>query len=61
MSVLSDTLNTMDLNTLREYIKIHRISMEQDLDNIDGADYMLPYLEGAIAVSNHYLEVSDER
>jgi len=43
-----------------EYIKIHKISMEQDLDNVDGADYMLPYLEGAIAVSNHYLEVLGE-
>jgi hypothetical protein len=51
----------MDLNTLREYINIHRISMEQDLDNIDGADYMLPYLEGAIAVSNHYLEYINEQ
>jgi hypothetical protein len=51
----------MDLTTLREYIKIHKISMEQDLDNIDGADYMLPYLEGAIAVSNHYLEYIDEQ
>ncbi len=34
--------------------------MEQDLDNIDGADYMLPYIEGAIAVSNQYLEMIDE-
>ena len=50
----------MDLNTLREYINIHRVSMEQDLDNIDGADYMLPYIEGDIAVSNHYLEMIDE-
>ena len=50
----------MDLNTFKEYINIHKISMEQDLDNIDGADYMLPYIEGAIAVSNHYLEMIDE-
>ncbi len=47
----------MNLQTLTEYIKIHKISMEQDLANVDGADYMLPYLEGAIAVSNHYLDV----
>ena len=51
----------MNLQTLTEYIKIHKISMEQDLANVDGADYMLPYLEGAIAVSNHSLEVLDER
>ena len=49
----------MNLQTLTEYIKIHKISMEQDLDNVDGADYMLSYLEGAIAVSNHYLSVAE--
>ena len=47
----------MDLNTLREYIKIHRLSLEQDLANEDGADSIVPYLEGAIDVSNHYLSV----
>jgi hypothetical protein len=47
----------MDLNTLKEYIKIHIISMEQDLDNEDGADSIVPYLEGAIDVSRHYLSV----
>jgi hypothetical protein len=50
----------MDLNTFKEYIRLHAISMEQDLDNIDGADYSLPYIEGAIAVSKHYLEVVSE-
>ena len=50
----------MDLKTLQEYINIHKLSLEQDLQEIDGADYMLPYLEGAIAVSNHYLEVANE-
>ena len=47
----------MDLNTLKEYIKIHIISLEQDLDNEDGADSIVPYLEGAIHVSRHYLSV----
>jgi hypothetical protein len=47
----------MDLNTLKEYIKIHIISLEQDLDNEDGADSIVPYLEGAIDVSRHYLSV----
>ena len=47
------------MNAFIEYINIHKISMEQDLENIDGADYMLSYLEGAIAVSNHYLSVAE--
>jgi hypothetical protein len=47
----------MDLNTFKEYIKIHIVSMEQDLDNEDGADSIVPYLEGAIDVSRHYLSV----
>jgi hypothetical protein len=50
----------MDLNTLREYIKIHILSLEQDLANEDGADSICSYLEGAIDVSNHYLEVINE-
>jgi hypothetical protein len=50
----------MDLNTLREYIKIHILSLEQDLENEDGADSIVPYLEGAIHVSKHYLEMIDE-
>ena len=50
----------MDLKTLREYIRIHTISLEQDLQNEDGADSIVPYLEGAIHVSKHYLEMIDE-
>jgi len=47
----------MDLNTLKEYIKIYIISLKQDIENEDGADSIVPYLEGAIHVSKHYLEV----
>jgi len=50
----------MDLNTLKEYIKINIISLEQDLDNEDGADSIVPYLEGAIDVSRHYLSVVED-
>ena len=50
----------MDLATLREYIRIHIISLEQDLDMEDGADSIVPYLEGAIAVSNYYLKVIED-
>jgi len=50
----------MDLNTLKEYIKITIISMEQDLENEDGADSIVPYLEGAIHISRHYLSVAED-
>jgi hypothetical protein len=51
----------MDLNTLKQYIHLNIISMEQDLENEDGADSIVPYLEGAIHVSNHYLELINEQ
>ena len=47
----------MDINTLREYIKIYTISLKQDIENEDGADSIVPYLEGAIHISRHYLSV----
>ena len=47
----------VNLETLIEYIKINIISMEQDLENEDGADSIVPYLEGSIDVSRHYLSV----
>jgi hypothetical protein len=50
----------MNMNSLREYVRLHIISLEQDLDNEDGADSIVPYLEGAIHVSKHYLEMIDE-
>ena len=49
----------MNLQTLTEYIKIHIISLEQDLENEDGADSIVPYLEGAIHVSRPYLSVAE--
>jgi hypothetical protein len=50
----------MDLNTLKEYIKITIVSMEQDLENEDGADSIVPYLEGALHISRHYLSVVED-
>ena len=50
----------MDLKTLREYMRLHIISLEEDLDMEDGADSVVPYLEGAIAVSKHYLEILND-
>ena len=59
----------MDLNTLREYINIHRISLEQDMEDanndipISEDEYYESdlYYEGAIATCNHLLEYIDER
>ena len=58
----------MDLNTLREYINIHKISLEQDIED---ANNDIPiaedeyyesdlYYEGAIATCQHLLEYIDE-
>ena len=49
----------MDLNTLQEYIKIYIISLKQDIENEDGADSIVPYLEGCIDACQHILEVSN--
>jgi hypothetical protein len=59
----------MDLNTLREYIKIHKISLEQDIEDanndipISDDEYYESdlYYEGAIATCQHLLEYIDER
>ena len=50
----------MNIETLKKYIRLHIISLEQDLDMEDGADSIVPYLEGAIAVSNYYLKVIED-
>ena len=41
-------------------MRLHIISLEEDLDMEDGADSVVPYLEGAIAVSKHYLEILND-
>jgi hypothetical protein len=58
----------MDVNTLREYIKIHRISLEQDLeDALEGI--VIPedeyfesdlWYQGAIDTCNHLEEYINE-
>jgi hypothetical protein len=48
------------LSNLIEYIKINIISLEQDLEKEDGADSIVPYLQGAIDVSRHYLSVATD-
>ena len=59
----------MDINTLREYIRIHKISLEQDVEDanndipISDDEYYESdlYYEGAIATCEHLLEYIDER
>jgi len=59
----------MDINTLREYIKIHKLSLEQDIED---ANNDIPiaedeyyesdtFYEGAIATCDHLLEYINER
>ena len=58
----------MDLNTLREYIKIHLISLEQDVEDanndipITEDEYYESdvYYEGEIATCEHLLEYINE-
>ena len=58
----------MDLNTLREYIKLHKLSLEQDVEDansdipIRDDEYYESdaYYEGAIATCQHLLEYIDE-
>lgn len=58
----------MDLNTLREYINIHKISLEQDLEDAK-ENVTLPddeyfesdaYYAGAIDTCQHLLEYINE-
>ena len=51
----------MDLNTLKEYLKIHLISLTQDLDELHSKDEDYPYVEGQINLTKHILELINER
>ena len=52
----------MDINTLKEYLNIHIISLKQDRELADGVDDInFVYLTGQITASNHILEVINER
>ena len=55
----------MNHTKLIEYIKLHRLSISQDLDLIEDHEvtskgYPKEYLQGAIACIDHILEVSNE-
>jgi hypothetical protein len=59
----------MDLNTFKEYIRLHKLSLEQDVEDAnndipisDDEHYEADlYYEGAIATCEHLLEYIDER
>jgi hypothetical protein len=50
----------MDLNTLKEYLKIHLISLEQDIQKLnkwdDNLDVEFNYLTGQQVATAHILE-----
>ena len=49
------------MNTLIEYLKIHIISLEQDLDKFpDGDTYALLHLNGQIFATRHILSVAED-
>jgi hypothetical protein len=53
----------MDINTLREYLKIHLISLQQDLEKIDHVNgyHFYKIKEAEIDTVLHILGVMDER
>jgi len=56
---------TLTTNKLIEYIKLHRLSISQDMEKIenDYPDTIIgekEYLQGAVAALDHILEVAEE-
>jgi hypothetical protein len=50
----------MDTNTLKEYIKIHLISLQQDYDRIpDGDRDSVIHLNGQVLATSHLLSVAE--
>ena len=50
----------MDLNTLKEYLNIHLISLRQDMEQDFDLEADYHYLSGQIASINHVLEVLND-
>jgi hypothetical protein len=58
-------MRTLITDKLIEYIKIHRLSLIQDIESIEEHEvtnegYPKEYLQGAIACMDHILEVANE-
>jgi len=46
---------------LKEYMKLHIISLEQDMDKHEATDTLLvEYLEGSIETAKHLLSVAED-
>jgi hypothetical protein len=50
----------MDLNTFKEYLNIHLISLEQDLEENPDSIHVVD-IEGQIYAVKHLIEVINER
>lgn len=46
------------MNELIEYLKLHLISLEQDLDG-ETNDYDISYIQGAIDATGHILDTAN--
>lgn len=44
----------------KEYMKLHLISLNQDLDPLDKSDNDLIYIRGQIEATEHLLSVADD-
>jgi hypothetical protein len=50
----------MELNTLKEYMKIHLISLQQDYDRLpDGDRDSIIHLNGQVFATSHLLSVAE--
>ena len=49
----------MDLNTFKEYLNIHLISLEQDLEENPTSDNVID-IEGQIYATKHFMEVIND-
>jgi hypothetical protein len=50
----------MNLETFKEYLNIHLISLEQDLEENPTSDNVID-IEGQIHATKHFIEVINER
>ena len=50
----------MDLNTFKQYLNLHLISLEQDLEENPTSDNVID-IEGQIHATKHFMEVLNER
>ena len=50
----------MDLETFKQYLNLHLISLEQDLEENPTSDNVID-IEGQIHATKHFMEVIDER